>query len=100
MNDSEPAKSPVHGIPEGSNSSPTKRYFFDLHDGETSFRDDAGIDLANADAVPVEAYDLLRDLVQDQMPEGRRTLTVRVRDETGSSVYVGEMTVEGRRFKP
>lgn len=75
------------------------RYFFDTDDSTKQFTDISGLDLADLNAVADEVYGLLRDLVHDLMPEGHRVMSVRVRDETGATVYQGEMTVEGRRFR-
>ncbi len=74
------------------------RYFFDADTGECQFRDEDGIDLPDINSVAAEALGLLRDLIQGQMPEGRRTYTANVRDEQGKFVYRGEMSVQGQRF--
>ena len=76
------------------------RYFFDIDDGVTKRRDASGIDLAGPETLPAEAFNLLRLLVQDKMPEGRPTFVVQVRDEAGAVAYRGEMTIDGRRFRP
>lgn len=73
------------------------RYFFNCDTGEHQFRDDVGIDLSDMKSVAAEAFGLLRDLIQGEMPEGLRTYSTTVRDEAGTVVYRGEMTVQGQR---
>lgn len=74
------------------------RYFFDSDTGERQVRDDVGIDLPDLEAVAAEAFGLLRDIIQGEMPEGLRIYTANVRDEYGAFVYRGEMKVRGQRF--
>jgi hypothetical protein len=74
------------------------RYFFDCDTGEHQFRDDVGIDLTDLKDVAAEAFGLLRDIVQGEMPQGLRTYTANVRDEHGHYVYRAEMIVRGQRF--
>lgn len=76
------------------------RYFFDVNDGERSFQDDNGINLYSADQIASEAYNILRQIVHDRLPEGQRTMTVRVRDGSGKLVYAGTMTIDGQRSPP
>lgn len=75
------------------------RYFFDVDDGITKHKDDLGVDLSGPDALPAEAFNLLRLLVQDKLPEGRHNFSIQVRDESGTIAYHGEMTIDGQRFR-
>lgn len=76
------------------------RFYFDVDAGGGTITDAVGMDLREFDMVRTEAFDLLRAIVHDTMPEGRHTLTVHVRDATGAVSYRGEMVVVGKRHPP
>jgi hypothetical protein len=64
------------------------RYFFDTDDGETFLEDEDGIELDGVESARFQAQRGLVDMARDVVPGGgpRRTMTVRVRDETGRPV--------------
>ncbi len=64
------------------------RYYFDTHDGDTFFEDDEGQDLDRIEEVRLQAQSGLADKARDVVPGNgpERTMTVRVRDETGKTV--------------
>ncbi len=64
------------------------RYFFDTNDGKTLIEDDEGHELDGVDVARFQAQSALADMARDVVPgDGpERTITVRVRDETGKIV--------------
>lgn len=95
-NKSEPADPHIR-LSGASQHRASDRYFFDVDDGNNACRDDTGLVLSSADEIASEAYNILKQIVHDQWPEGQRTMTVRVRDQSGKLVYTGTMTVDGQR---
>ncbi len=66
---------------------PSRRYYFDIHDGESLTRDDTGLELDGLPAAQDEAVRALAEIVKDTLPDGaRRDFVVEVRDETGRGV--------------
>ncbi len=63
------------------------RYYFDVYDGESEFKDAGGIDMAQ-NAIPAEARNLLRLLAYAKVPDDMPSMLVAdVRDEAGKVVY-------------
>ena len=63
-------------------------YFFDCHDGESTFTDNQGIVCCDLGEVRHRAIDALPDLVRDALPDGdERNFEIRVRDEAGTLVF-------------
>ena len=63
------------------------RFFFDTYDGQTLVEDEEGLELEGPQAARDQAQAALADMVRDVMPDGdQRTLTIRVRDESGKTV--------------
>jgi hypothetical protein len=61
------------------------RYFFDTDDSQTPIHDEEGLDLDGLEAARVQAQGALADMARDVVPgDGfHRTITTRVRDESG-----------------
>jgi hypothetical protein len=63
------------------------RFFFDTYDGQTLVEDEEGLELEGPQAARDQAQAALADMVRDVMPDGdQRTLTIRVRNESGKTV--------------
>ncbi len=64
------------------------RYFFDTDNGDGFFWDDEGLDLDGIEAVRRMAQGAIADMAHDENPGNgtHRTITVRVRDESGKIV--------------
>jgi len=64
------------------------RYFFDTYDGETITEDDEGLELEGIEAARREALAALPDMARAMIPDDgdRRTMVVKVRDESGKVV--------------
>ena len=71
------------------------RYFFDTDDGRTPVDDTRGYALKNLDAARRFAQDALADMARDAVPgDGdHRTMTVRVRDESGGTVMTASLVL-------
>jgi hypothetical protein len=63
-------------------------YFFDTDDGRMPITDDEGLELEGVQAARLQAQSALADIARDVVPgDGfHRTMTARVRDETGRTV--------------
>lgn len=99
MDDPEPVDPLDPQAAEAGQARRAKRYFFDVDDGGRTVEDGSGMTIGDVGTIPKEAYNVLRDLLHHTLPDGQRTMRVRVRDEGGTVVYVGEMTVTGRRSR-
>lgn len=64
------------------------RYFFDLTDNSTLFRDDEGTDLPDVGAARIEATYALTDMARGRLSSGdpRSQLVMVVRDEAGAVI--------------
>jgi hypothetical protein len=63
------------------------RYFFDTSDGDSSVRDDEGVECNNLEEVGAQAVAALSDMASDKLPDGdRREFVVEVRNESGRSI--------------
>lgn len=57
-------------------------YFFDTRDNDTFIEDDVGVELADLEAVKVEAATALAEMARDVLPGSlQRNLAVEARDE-------------------
>lgn len=65
------------------------RFYFNLRDGDALLLDPEGVELPNIDAVARRAHAAARDLLSEELREGRvrLDLCLDVRDEAGSTVY-------------
>ena len=64
-----------------------RRFFFDTDDGRSLVGDEEGLELEGPQAACDQAQAALADMVRDVMPDGdQRTLTIRVRNESGKTV--------------
>jgi hypothetical protein len=71
-----------------------RRFFFDSDDGETHVEDKDRLELEGIEAARQQAQAALADLVRDALPDGdQRTLTIRVRDETGKTVLKAALSM-------
>ena len=72
------------------------RFFFDIHDGGTSFDED-GVELLDETAVRRQAMQTLPRIAADEIPMNgdRRHFTVLVSDEGGKPVYSATLTYTG-----
>lgn len=64
------------------------RYYFDTDDGDTFLEDDEGQELNGIEEARLQSQTGLADIARDVVPgDGpKRTMTVRVRDDTGKTV--------------
>ncbi len=77
----------------------TKRYFFDVHDGEVSTIDDTGLELDGLEAAQNEAVKCLPEVAKDALPDGTaRTFTVVVREEGGEPVLKASLSLVVERL--
>ena len=68
----------------GPPDEPKQRFFFDVHDGETTTVDQSGLELADLRTARQEAVAALAAIAKDTLPDGaRRDFFVEVRDATG-----------------
>ena len=65
-----------------------RRYFFDVHDGQ-SFTDDVGVELPDADAARKQVWNTLPAMAANREPDGDMACQLRmdVRDESGRHVF-------------
>ena len=76
------------------------RYYFDIRDGDEFHRDDVGAEFAYFEDARDQAQALLPDIAREELPDGElHQITCDVRDETGATVYRGELTYQGTRFQ-
>jgi hypothetical protein len=74
---------------------PMTRYFFDIHDGPNSSRDEDGEELATLEDAESEAVRALADLSRNRLRNGGKTkLVIDVRDDTGKVVLSTSLTFE------
>ena len=72
------------------------RYFFDISDGDQTWFDCVGLELADMEAAKLAAVDALPDMARDELPDGEhRVFTVAVRNEEGVIGYRASLTFEG-----
>jgi hypothetical protein len=70
------------------------RFFFDIDDGDRTYRDDEGLDFPNAEAARDNAVSALPDIARDAMPDGeRRDFLVTMRDESGTPIFRASLTL-------
>jgi hypothetical protein len=71
------------------------RYYFDTFDGDALSQDDEGLELDGIEAARHEARKTLPDMARDKVPDDgdRRTMTVKVRDETGKVVITASLSL-------
>ena len=71
------------------------RYFFDTDDGNSFSKDKVGLDLPGFDQVRLQAQGALADMARDVVPgDGPdRLITIRVRDEGGSTILRGSLVL-------
>ena len=71
------------------------RYFFDMYDDHCLTEDDEGLDLDGVEAVRTEALGGLPAIAREiiTLHGERRTVMVRVRDETGRNVLNAALAV-------
>ena len=65
------------------------RYFFDIDDGETPYRDDVGIELKDDQAARDEAARALGELAKEYIPQSatpQKNITMWVRSEDGTAL--------------
>lgn len=74
------------------------RYFFDIHDGRTFFRDTEGHECADAHEIRHEAMLALPEIARQEIPKlaaDTQAFTVAVRNEQGQTVYTATLTFAG-----
>lgn len=72
-------------------------YFFDVHDGITSLRDDVGIECHDPEAAASHAKEILPAIAADEVPRDgdRQSYTVLVTDEEGHPIYSAALSFVG-----
>lgn len=73
------------------------RFFFDIDDGVSSDgRDEAGVELTDAQAARREAIATLVGIAMEVLPNGdHHTFSARVRDANGRQIYTTTLTLDG-----
>lgn len=75
------------------------RFFFDIHDADGFHRDDIGDEFADFAEARDQAQALLPDIVREELPDGElHEVVCEVRDQSGRTVYRGEITFRGTRL--
>ena len=71
------------------------RYFFDTDDGRHFIEDDEGLDLYSLKEARLQAQAALADIARDHLPDdgNQRTMTCRVRDESGKTVLLASLVL-------
>jgi hypothetical protein len=70
------------------------RFFFDIDDGDRTYRDDEGLNFSNAKSARDNAVSALPDIARDAMPdEERRDFMVTMRDESGKPIFRASLTL-------
>lgn len=73
------------------------RYFIDTSDGDQTFLDEEGIELANDYVARLAALDALPDMARDAIPNGdERLFSVCVRSPAGAVIYDATLSLAGR----
>ncbi|GJE47326.1 hypothetical protein GOFOIKOB_0347 [Methylobacterium tardum] len=76
-------------------------YYFDTDVGGDRLHDEEGLDLPDAAAARDAAMGALPDMARDELGSGdRHTLTVRVRDASGTVVYSATLDLTGEWHVP
>ena len=74
------------------------RYYFDFHDGEHFTCDDEGVECMDFKAAQHAAIAVLPNIAWDELPDGnRRDFTVKVRDESGRSLFQASLSLVAER---
>jgi hypothetical protein len=69
------------------------RYYFDVINSQGPMADDEGEELRSHDDVRAKAWQMARDLANDEMPDQNSTrVAVNVRDETDFIVFSAELS--------
>ena len=77
------------------------RYFFDIDDGESQFRDEDGMEMPHLEAARDEAVRVLPDVAREVLPDGdRRTFASVVRNETGDVVFRATLSLVAEWMGP
>lgn len=72
-------------------------YYFDTDDGSHLCEDDSGLEFPDEQAARRAAVSALPDMARDRIPNGdERTFSVRVRDETGNTIYSASLAMKGQ----
>jgi hypothetical protein len=77
---------------------PMPLFFFDVIDSSDPSHptDSIGTELANREAIPDEAADLLANIARGELPDGsKRTFSVSVRDDQGRVFYKATLSYQG-----
>ncbi len=71
------------------------RYYFAEYDGNAVVQDDTGLELDGIETARDEARKALPDIARDVVPRDgdRRTMVVKVRDESGKVVVTATLTL-------
>ncbi|WP_024350990.1 DUF6894 family protein [Aurantimonas coralicida] len=70
-------------------------YFFDVLDQGEFSEDDVGIECRSLEDVRKTAIDALPDIAKSVVPrDDHRTISVTVRDETGTSIFRASLTLD------
>jgi hypothetical protein len=75
----------------------SRRFYFDIHDGDHLNQDDTGLELDGLPSAQDEAVRAIAEIAKDALPDGmRRDFVVEVRDGSGRKVLraVLSFTVE------
>ncbi len=68
------------------------KYYFDVINGQGPMRDDEGQNLPSYDEVRSVAWDIARDLADDELPDQNSVrVAVNVRDDTDFIVFSAEL---------
>ncbi len=74
------------------------KYYFDLTKDGKFHRDNVGDDFVDYEEARQQAQAILPDIVREKLPDGElHKIRCDVRDESGGTVYRGELTYQGTR---
>jgi hypothetical protein len=76
-----------------------RRFYFDVLDGDSSTRDDQGLEFESLDAAEYAAAQAAAEIGRDRLPKGdAREISITVRDEHGKPVLSVSVSMNVRRL--
>ncbi|RDJ24852.1 hypothetical protein DWF00_16655 [Bosea caraganae] len=76
------------------------KFFVTTDDGDSTFRDEDGLEFKNRKAATDDAQRALVDMARERLPNGERVaLQVQIEDEVGDEVYRASLKFEGDTLK-
>ncbi len=76
------------------------RYYFDLHNGDGSLKDEMGVEIASHAGIVQEVAKIMSEIARDEIPTtNRATISVTVRDEKGEAISVSTLSFNSEWFE-